>query len=129
MRDALYVICDLLFCIVYSIMSINFSTCWYNFKAKFDISIYQRWMHNMLSNVNNYNLVIYTDEAGYNIVQPYINSKIKVVVKPCEDFYTYQFKEEWIRRLFKKSIGRKTIDENCSNWYGVCRFSNWYLFC
>ena len=78
-------------------MSITFSTCWYNFRAKFDISTYQRWMHNMLSNVNNYNLVIYTDEVGYNVVQPYINSKIKVNVKPCEDFYTYQFKEEWIR--------------------------------
>jgi hypothetical protein len=91
-------------------MSITFSTCWYNFRAKFDISTYQHWMHNMLSNVNNYNLVIYTDEAGYNLVQPYIHSKIKVVIKPCEDFYTYQFKEHWIRNHEMNVLLKHQVD-------------------
>lgn len=77
-------------------MSITLSTCWYNFKAKFDASTYEAWMHNMLINVNNYNLVIYTDENGCSLFQPYLHSKIKVVVKPYENFYTYQFKEHWI---------------------------------
>jgi len=91
-------------------MSITFSTCWYNFTAKFDLSIYQRWMHNMLSNVNNYNLVIYTDEAGFNIVQPYIHSKIKVVVKPYETFYTYYLKEEWISNHERNILLKHSVD-------------------
>lgn len=121
-------------------MSITFSTCWYNFKAKFDISTYQNWMHNMLSNVNNYNLVIYTDEAGYNIVHPYIHSKIKVVVKPCEDFYTYQFKDHWIRNhevnvLLKDKVDWKVnmlwsekihfVSETIKQQYFITDFYGW----
>ena len=45
-------------------VDITFSTCWYNFKAKFNFSVYAQWIRNMLSNVRAYNLVIYTDEAG-----------------------------------------------------------------
>jgi len=40
---------------------ITFSTCWYLFKAKFDVSTYLHWIDNMLSNVNTYNLVVYCD--------------------------------------------------------------------
>ncbi len=46
--------------------NITFSTCWYNFKAKFPSTTYQQWINNMLSNVNNYFLIIYTDEEGYS---------------------------------------------------------------
>ena len=40
-------------------LMITFVTCWYNFKAKFNKEIYYEWIDNMLTNVNNYKLVIY----------------------------------------------------------------------
>ena len=45
-------------------INITFSTCWYNFKAKFPSQVYLEWIDNMLTNVNNYYLVIYTDKEG-----------------------------------------------------------------
>jgi len=77
-------------------MSITLSTCWYNFKAKFDTSTYQIWMHNMLTNVNNYNLVIYTDEDGFPLVEPYLKPNIKIIIKPYSEFFSFQFKADWI---------------------------------
>ena len=91
-------------------MSITFSTCWYNFKAKFDLSIYQGWMHNMLSNVNNYNLVVYTDEVGYNLVQRYLHSKIKIIIKPYEEFYTHQLRDHWISNHENNVLLKDRID-------------------
>jgi hypothetical protein len=79
-------------------MTIVFSTCWYSFKAKFDPTVFQQWIHNMLSNVNNYYLVIYTDEASKSFVMPYENSpRIKVIIKPMEAFYNYKYREQWIQ--------------------------------
>jgi len=79
-------------------MSITFSTSWYVFKAKFGADVYEKWIDNMLSNVCNYNLVVYCDELGYEYVKKYSdNIRIKIVVKPFTDFYTYQYEKEWIR--------------------------------
>ena len=48
---------------------ITYVTCWYQFKAKFDNSMYEHWIDNMLTNVNNYKLVIFTDSDGYQFLQ------------------------------------------------------------
>ena len=40
---------------------ITLSTCWYNLKSKFDNKTYLNWIKNLLSMVNKFNLVIYTD--------------------------------------------------------------------
>ena len=48
-------------------MSITFSSCFYIIKSKFDPSKYIEWMKNFLSIVNEFNLVIYTDEKNINI--------------------------------------------------------------
>lgn len=78
-------------------MPIIFSTCWYILKAKFEPEIYRQWIHNMLYNVNMYYLVIYTDEASLHYITPYItNKKIKIIIKPLEEFYNYKYKEQWI---------------------------------
>ena len=78
-------------------MPIIFSTCWYLFKSKFDPSVFQQWIHNMLSNVNNYYLVIYTDESSASFVTPYeSNPRIKIIIKPVETFYNYKYREQWI---------------------------------
>lgn len=76
---------------------ITFSTSWYIFKAKFDPSIYQGWIHNMLSNVNNYNLVVYCDKVSHGFIEPYLtNPRIRAVIKPIETFSTYGLKDRWI---------------------------------
>lgn len=79
-------------------MPVIFSTCWYLFKAKFDPTVFQKWIHNMLSNVNNYFLVIYTDEYSMDFVTPYeSNPRIKIILKPMESFYNYKYREHWIK--------------------------------
>jgi len=78
-------------------MPIIFSTCWYILKAKFEPEIYRYWIHNMLYNVNMYYLVIYTDEASVHYITPYVsNKKIKIIIKPIEEFYNYKYKEQWV---------------------------------
>jgi hypothetical protein len=90
--------------------NITFSTCLYNFKSKFDISVYKQWMHNMLSNVNNYNLVVYTDEDGLPLFEPYLKPNIKIIVKPYSEFYTYQFKDSWIKNQERNLLLLNRID-------------------
>jgi hypothetical protein len=52
----------------------------------------------MLSNVNNYYLVVYTDENTLPYFSKYAeNDKIKMVVKPFEAFYNYKYKDQWIK--------------------------------
>ena len=78
-------------------MAITFSTCWYIFKAKFDPSVYRGWIHNMLSNVHSYNLVVYCDEESYVYIAPYVdNPRIKAVIKSPKEFSTYHLREQWI---------------------------------
>lgn len=74
---------------------ITLSSCFYIIKSKYDVSKYIEWMNNFILIVNNFNLVIYTDEKTY----PYINinnDKIKVIIKPFDQFRNYIYKELWI---------------------------------
>jgi len=56
-------------------------------------------MDNLLSSVQNFYLVLYTDEQNYNyFLSKYgKNYKIKIIIKPLNQFYNYQFKEFWIK--------------------------------
>ena len=77
-------------------MSITFSTCFYIIQSKFPKETYIDWLNNFISIVNEFYLVIYTDANTL----PYIktnNPKIKIVIKPLEEFYNYKYKEDWIR--------------------------------
>jgi hypothetical protein len=79
---------------------ITLSTCWYIVKSKFDVTTYSKWIKNMLSIVNNFNLVIYTDIESLNKIRgliPLSNKKIKIIIKPFEEFYTYRYKDFWIK--------------------------------
>jgi hypothetical protein len=92
-------------------MSITFSTCWYCFKAKFDHSTYYQWIDNMLTNVNNYNLVIYCDYEGFKALEKYDdNMRIKIVVKPHNLFYTYKYRENWILNHEKNDLLKDYVD-------------------
>ena len=94
--------------------NITFSTCWYQFKAKFDFSVYAPWIRNMLSNVHAYNLVIYTDEAGRAVFDfdayAAVNPRIRVVIKPFESFRNYALKDLWISNHEKNALLNKWVD-------------------
>jgi hypothetical protein len=85
-------------------MSITFSSCFYIIKSKFDPSIYVSWMNNLISIVNNFNLVIYTDNNSIKYINTRGNPKIKVVIKPLENFHNYKYKEFWIKNHNKNIL-------------------------
>ena len=94
--------------------NITFSTCWYQFKAKFDFSVYAPWIRNMLSNVRAYNLVIYTDEAGRAAFDfdayAAVNPRIRVIMKPFESFRNYALKDMWIANHVNNALLNKWVD-------------------
>jgi len=92
-------------------MSITFSSCFYIIKSKFEPSIYIEWMNNFLSIVNNFNLVIYTDENSSKYIDTKNNDKIKIIIKPLENFYNYKYKDFWIENHNKNLL----LNDN-SSW-------------
>ena len=95
-------------------INITFSTCWYQFKAKFDFRVYAPWIRNMLSNVHAYNLVIYTDEVGRALFNfdayAAVNPRIRVVIKPFESFRNYALKDMWISNHDKNTLLNRLVD-------------------
>lgn len=91
-------------------MSITFSSCFYIIKSKFDPRIYIEWMNNFISIVNNFNLVIYTDENSSKHINTRENPKIKVILKPFEQFYNYKYKEHWINNHIKNNLLNNMVD-------------------
>ena len=78
-------------------MYITFSSCFYIIKSKFEPDIYIQWMNNLISIVNHFNLVIYTDLNSVKYINTTNNTKIKIIIKPIEEFYNYKYKEFWIK--------------------------------
>ena len=77
-------------------MDITFVSCFYIIKSKFDKNIYIGWMNNFISIVNNFNLIIYSDENSYQYIDTRGNPRIKVIIRPLEEFFNYNYKENWI---------------------------------
>lgn len=77
-------------------MSITFSSCFYIIKSKFDPETYVYWMNNFISIVNNFYLVIYTDENSSKYINTKDNPNIKIIIKPFSEFYNYKYKDFWI---------------------------------
>jgi len=80
-------------------MIITFVTCWYALKSKFNKSIYENWFSNFLTNVNNFNLVIFTDNHSVGMLYKYTdgNPHIKIVLLPIHQFYNIKYKDQWIK--------------------------------
>lgn len=53
-------------------------------------------MNNLISTVNNFNLVIYTDENSHSYIDTQGNPRIMIIIKPIDQFYHYKYKEYWI---------------------------------
>ena len=85
-------------------MSITFSSCFYIIKSKFDSSVYVEWMNNFISIVNHFNLVIYTDDDSGKHIDTKGNPKIKIVIKPLDQFYNYKYKDAWIKNHEKNIL-------------------------
>ena len=95
---------------MYIMPNITFSTCWYNFKAKFPSNIYQTWIHNMLSYANNYYLIIYTDNDGFEFLEKYIKENIMIIIKPYCEFHTYKYMKSWIDNHEKNVLLKNNVD-------------------
>ena len=78
-------------------MKITFSSCFYALNSKFDTQTYVSWMNNFISIVNNFHLVIYTDENTIKHINTKNNPNIKIVLKPLEKFHTFCLKDKWIK--------------------------------
>lgn len=78
---------------------ITFVSCFYIIKSKFPHDKYIEWFNNIISIVNNFNLVIYVDENTYSFLPTEKitnNTKIKIIIKPIEQLYNYKYKNNWI---------------------------------
>ena len=95
-------------------MSITFSSCFYIIKSKFDPNTYIKWMNNFISIVNNFNLVIYTDENSSKHINTQNNPKIKIIIKPIEQFYNFKYKDLWINN-HKKNLHLNDKSDWCLN--------------
>jgi len=85
-------------------MSITFSSCFYIIKSKFKPRIYVEWMNNFISIVNEFNLVIYTDENSVKYINTNDNPRIKIILKPLDQFYNYKYKDSWIKNHSKNVL-------------------------
>lgn len=91
-------------------MSITFSSCFYILKSKFDSQQYIEWMNNFISIVNQFNLVIYTDESSKRWIETKGNPRIKMVVKPIEQFYNYKYKDFFIKNHENNYLLRNRVE-------------------
>jgi len=85
-------------------MSITFSSCFYIIKSKFPSTTYIEWMNNFISIVNEFNLVIYTDENSSKYIDLRENPRIKIIIKPLDQFYNYKYKDSWIKNHEKNLL-------------------------
>ncbi len=77
-------------------MLLTLSSCFYVIKSKFCPENYVAWINNFISIVNNFYLVIYTDENSVAYINTKQNPNIKIVIKPLNEFYNYKYKDYWI---------------------------------
>ena len=129
-------------------MSITLSSCFYIIKSKFDASVYIQWMNNLISIVNNFNLVIYSDDNSSIYINTNGNPRILIVIKPIEEFYNYKYKNYWIKNhknnyllndkscwelnmlwsekiwFVKETIERKYFDTDFYGWCDIGYFRN-----
>ena len=91
--------------------NITLSTCWYELKCKFKPSVYMEWIDNMLSTVNSYNLVIYSDDKSSICLKKYLtNPKIKLIIKDICDFNNYKYKDYFIKNNSKNILLNSMVE-------------------
>ena len=87
------------------------STAWYPLGAKFPEATFHSWIHNMLSRVKNYYLVVYTNTESLSLFSPYLsNPRIHIVVKPIEEWTQYENRIFWQENHTKNVFLNQKID-------------------
>ena len=66
-------------------------------------------MNNFISIVNNFNLVIYTDENSSCYIDTKENPRIKIIIKPLDQFYNYKYKDKWIKNHVSNLLLKNAI--------------------
>jgi hypothetical protein len=77
--------------------SITFSSCFYLIKSKYPTTEYIKWIQNFIYIANCFNLVIYTDLNSLKYINTLQKPNIKIIIKPMNEFYCYQYKDNWIK--------------------------------
>jgi hypothetical protein len=86
-------------------MEITFASCFYVLKSKFDATDYQQWMQNLISIVNHFNLVIFTDDQSISYLPSIAsNQRIKIIKKSKKEWQTFEYKNNWIENHNKNSL-------------------------
>jgi hypothetical protein len=84
---------------------ITLVSSWYVLNSKFKKEIYEKWIDNLLSNVNKFNLVIFTDNKSkdmFNNINNNIN--IKIIIKEMNEFYTFKkYDKKWVLNHLKNN--------------------------
>ena len=99
-------------------MLLTFATCLYALNSKFPVNTYLQWMKYLLESVNHYYLVIFTDDAGAKMLSEYFGphyfetTTIKIVVKPIEQWYNYNYKSKWIENHTKNNLLNGSVKIN-----------------
>ena len=98
----------------------TFATCWYPLNSKFSAQLYFDWMKHMLSEVNHYYLVFFTDEKGEKMLQDHFaastttsyfkNPNIKIVIKPYEKWHNYLYEAAWLKNHEKNNLLNSRIE-------------------
>jgi glycosyltransferase involved in cell wall biosynthesis len=88
---------------------ITLSTCFYILNSKFDIETYKKWAKNLIDNVNNFYLVIYTDNNSKHFFDNmHINNNIKLIIKEINLFNTYKY--NWIKNHEQNTLLNSKVD-------------------
>jgi glycosyltransferase involved in cell wall biosynthesis len=94
--------------------NITFATCWYTLHSKYTSDVYERWMQNIIHHVNEFNLVIFTNEESKFLVDKYVKEKpsdrIKVVILEYNQFHSFRWKDKWIQNHTKNFSLNKITD-------------------
>ena len=85
---------------------ITFASAFYILKSKFSKNKYEKWFSNFLTNVKNFNLVVFCDIESKKLLEKYTNNNdnIKLVILNIEDFYNYKYKDFWIKNHEKNTL-------------------------
>lgn len=85
---------------------ITFASAFYILKSKFSKNKYEKWFSNFLTNVKNFNLVVFCDIESKKLLEKYTNNNdnIKLVILNIENFYNYKYKDFWIKNHEKNTL-------------------------
>ena len=97
---------------------ITFISAFYILQSKFSKEKYDNWMYNLLSNIENFKLVLFTNKNSKFLLKKYEQNKnIKIVLLEIEEFYNYKYKNYWIDNHSKNTLlncNNKVVNEmNC----------------